>query len=343
MRLKSIRLQNIRNHTTFSCDFSSSVNVIHGKNGAGKTSILEAIYAVYCGTSFRGTDSDILAVNETWFRIDTDDDLPYSRSIIFDNRTGSKTKKITIDDKTFARLPQRFRRPIVLFTPRDLQLIDGSPARRRDYLDRIITQLNPQYGTALRRYERALLQRNKLLKQHVQQPDSYFPWNVILSETGAMIMDEREKYIAKINETITAHYQDIAPTSDIITVQHSQHAATSSELLHQYDGAFQHDSVTGSTSIGPHRHDMTIAINQRPAADVASRGEIRTIIIALKYIEANALRERFQDIPLVLLDDVYGELDSVRRQNMTHTLRENQIIVTSTDKISGVEACHIEL
>ncbi len=343
MRLQSIRLQNIRNHTAFSCEFSSAVNVIHGKNGAGKTSILEAIYAAYCGTSFRGTDSDILAANESWFRIDTGDDLPYSRSIIFDNRSGKKTKKITVDDKTFARLPQRFRRPIVLFTPRDLQLIDGPPARRRDYLNRIITQLSPQYGVFLRRYERALLQRNRLLKQHIQQPDAYFPWNVILSETGAVIISEREKYITKINELITAHYQNIAPTGDIIAVQHVQRAATPSELLNQYDRAFAHDSATGSTSVGPHRDDMVIFINKHPATDVASRGEIRTIIIALKYIEADALRQQYDDIPLVLLDDVYGELDSTRRQNITHTLKENQIIVTSTDKISGVAARHIEL
>lgn len=343
MRLTSIRLQNIRNHTTFSCDFSDSMNIIHGKNGAGKTSILEAIYAAYQGASFRSSDSDIVSADESWFRIDVVDDLPYSRRIVFDDRTGNKTKKITVDDKTFARLPQRFRRPIVLFTPRDLQLIDGSPARRRDYLNRIITQLHPVYGTVLRRYERALLQRNKLLKQHIQQLDAYFPWNVILSETGAVIMNERETYLAKINETITAHYQNIAPTHDSITVRHSHRPVTPSELLHQYESAFSHDSVTGSTSIGPHRHDMTIFLNHHPAADVASRGEIRTIIIALKYIEAAALQEQFHDNPLVLLDDVYGELDSSRRQNMTHTLQENQIVVTSTDKISGVVARHIRL
>lgn len=317
--------------------------MIHGKNGAGKTSILEAIYAAYCGTSFRGTDGDILSSNEDWFRIDTKDDLPYSRRIVFDNRTDTKTKKVTVDDKTFARLPQRFRRPIVLFTPRDLQLVDGSPARRRDYLNRIITQLNPQYGTMLHRYERALLQRNKLLKQFQQPDEAFFPWNIILSETGAMIIRERERYVAKINETITKHYETIAPTNDTIAVEYTQRAVTPSELLNQYDKAFLRDRAIGSTSVGPHRHDMTLFINHHPAADVASRGEIRTIIIALKYIEADTLHEQFDDLPLVLLDDVYGELDNIRRQNMTHTLRENQIIVTSTDKISGVSARYIEL
>ncbi len=336
MRLSKIRVQHVRNHTEFTCDFGAHMTLIHGKNGTGKTSVLEAIYMAYRGTSFKGSDNDIVTDTKRWFRVDALDESDISRRVIFDRRQERPIKEFTIDDKKFHRLPVRYKRPIVLFTPNDLRLIDGSPARRRDYLDAIISQLNPAYGPALRRYERTLLQRNKLLKNPYVTADQFFAWNIILSEAGSVIINERHAYIEHIQQRIMAHYRSIATSNDDISVEYTHTKTTPAKLLAQYEQSFERDRELGNTTIGPHRHDLVINLKHSLASDVASRGETRTIVVALKYIEAELLLETFGEYPLVLLDDVYGELDLERRRNLSHTLNDYQIIITSTDKITGL-------
>lgn len=336
MKLRRLRVQHVRNHGEFLAEFGDHATLIHGNNGTGKTSLLEAIYIAYCGISFRGSDGDILNRSNDWYRIDVSDESDLSRRIVYDNRGERGQKLFTIDDKKSARLPARYRRPIVLFTPNDLRLIDGSPARRRDYLDIVIGQLDPAYSPTLRRYERALLQRNKLLKSPALSADQLFAWNVVLSETAAYIINARHQFIVQMNERIAQQYQSIAHTDDVVSVLYTHHPTTAAKLLLQYEQSYDRDRMMGNTSIGPHRHDLEIKLRDSLADDVASRGETRTIIVAMKYIEAEMLRELFQDYPLILLDDVYGELDMDRRRNLSHTLKEYQIIITSTDKITGL-------
>ena len=335
MKLHRLSVQSVRNHTSFSCDFDERTTVIYGKNGAGKTALLEAIAIVYRGVSFRGSDKDILRDDAKWYRIDVIDDTKRPRRVFYDNRRERPIKQFIIDDKTHGRLPQKDKYPIVLFTPNDLRLIDGSPTRRRDYLDAVITQCDPHYGMMRRRYERALLQRNKLLKLPHLQPEQLFSWNVILSETGAYMIEARIAYITRINAGLTDHYRRIAKTTDVITAEYTHPHVTSQQLLSHYETATARDLATGNTSVGPHRHDLVISMRGKPAIDTASRGELRTIILAIKFIEAELLEEYCGDTPLILLDDVYGELDETRRESLSKNLSHHQIIITSTDPIKG--------
>lgn len=333
MKLHRISVKNVRNHESFVCDFSDTTTLIYGKNGAGKTAILEAISIAYRGKSFRGVDRDIMRNDQQWYRIDVEDDSGFSRQITYDARNDRPTKHFTIDDKTYGRLPQKEKYPIVLFTPDDLRMIDGSPTRRRDYLNYAISQYNPQYSTALHRYERALLQRNRLLKQPGVTTEQLFPWNIILAETGVTITNARVAFIQQLDGRLDAYYRQISSMNDNVHVRYSHATITTQALLRQYEDMSSRDIATGSTGIGPHRHDMTITIRERSAADVASRGEIRTIILAIKFIEAELFYEQFNSRPIVLLDDVYGELDGSRRRNLSTALKKNQIIITSTDNI----------
>lgn len=332
MKISSLRVQNFRNHDDGSFNFSPSTTLIYGANGAGKTSLLEAIYVAFRGASFKGVDRDIMQERRDWYRVDIVDDL-YKRTVLFDNRVGKKIKQFVVDGKKTARLPKKDKRPIILFSPDDLRLLAGSPSRRRQYLDRMIAQYDESYAHAVRRYERALLQRNKLLKMPGVTADAIFSWNVILSENGAKIIAERRRIVEYLNEALPGYYEGIASVEAAVGIEYDHAAHTPQELLHAYERSYERDRVLGSTQIGPHRHDFLVLLRDRPAADIASRGENRTLILALKYAEADILREKYDELPLILLDDVFGELDKLHRESLIRTFTDYQVIITSTDKV----------
>ena len=181
MIIRRLSVKNVRSHDEKTIDLSSNTTVITGNNGIGKTTLLEAIYIALQGTSFKGTDVEILKHNAEWYRIDLllDDDI--TRTVMFDPSRSSGKKRFIVNDKTSYRLSLRDKYPVVLFEPEDLRLLHGSPARRRQFIDYFITQIDPTYNTTLRRYDRALKQRNTLLKRDTVTNNDLFVWNVALS------------------------------------------------------------------------------------------------------------------------------------------------------------------
>lgn len=337
MKLRSVSIQNIRNHELFSCEFSDTTTLIYGKNGAGKTAILESIVIAYLGTSFRGADREVMRHAQPWYRIDATDDSGFLRQVVYDARKDRPLKRFTIDGRKYGRLPQKSKYPIVLFTPDDLRMLDGSPVRRRDYIDTTIGQFDPQYTVMRRRYERALLQRNKLVKQVNVTPEQLFSWNIMLSESGAYLINARINFLNRLNSAISDQYAHIASRRDDIQITYSHQPSSPQLLLAQYEAAANRDILNGHTSVGPHRHDMLVSLRGKPADETASRGELRTIILALKFIEAELLQDECRMQPLVLLDDVYGELDINRRESLASNFRHHQIIITSTDFVDGCD------
>lgn len=334
MKLARLRVQNYRNHQDMTCVFSPSVTTIHGLNGSGKTSLLEAIHTICRGVSFKAADGDIVRDKSDWYKVESVDTEDNTRTYLYDNRTGKRTKHYTIDNKKFARMPAQYKWPIILFTPDDLRLIDGSPARRRKYLDQILSQLDTGYAQALRRYERSLVQRNRLLKSGKANVDTLFSWDILLSQTGAYIIAARHKYIAKINEQINTQYQQIAGVHDALEVGYTlQRVPSPAQLLATLQQTVDRDILLGTTSTGPHRHDMVIMTRGRLATDTMSRGEIRTFVLALKYIEKVLLEDQSGHSPIVLLDDVFGELDQHRQQHLLGAFADNQVIITSTHSV----------
>jgi DNA replication and repair protein RecF len=182
--IKKLAVQHLRSHDVFHIEFSPEVTIITGANGSGKTSLLEAIYISLQGSSFKGSDNDVLKKDTPWWRIDISFDDTDTRVVKFDPSKVTGRKQFIIDSKTTARIPAKLKYPIVLFEPEDLRLLHGSPARRRQFIDRFISQLNPLYGPALRKYERSLKQRNNLLKNALVSNDELFAWNISLAEHG---------------------------------------------------------------------------------------------------------------------------------------------------------------
>ncbi len=334
--IQKLSVQNVRSHDAFIVEFTKNVTVITGPNGSGKTSLLESIYLALQGSSFKGGDADILKQNSPWWRIDVLHDDEAVRTIKYDPLKAYSRKQFTVDSKNTARLSPKYKHPVVLFEPEDLRLLNGSPTRRRQFIDRFISQINPLYSTTLHKYERSLKQRNNLLKKFPVDPDLLFPWDMALSETGAYIIEQRIAFIEQINNELETAYQAIAKKPDTIAIHYSHTLVgdVKQKLLQELHGRLERDKMTGSTSIGPHRHDVLFEINGSPALSTASRGEVRTILLALKFLEVDIIERLTGKKPLILLDDVFSELDITRQQSLSDTIREHQIIITSTHTVS---------
>jgi DNA replication and repair protein RecF len=328
--ISSLQVQNIRTHEQFVHALSPHVTLVTGDNGSGKTSLIEAITVALQGTSFKGTDNDLLKYQSPWWRIDIRSD-DGDRTVKFDPSKTTGRKQFIVDEKTSYRLMPIHKYPIVLFEPDDLRLLNGSPSRRRQFIDRFISQLDIEYAQALRKYDRALKQRNTLLKKTHTNTDDLFVWNVALSEYGALIMERRVQFIEKLNGELNTTYNTIAQSSDIVTMHysHTSIGTIQQKLLSELHSHLERDAMLGYTSVGPHRHDVIFRFNNMPALSVASRGEIRSIVLALKFLEVDIIEQLTEQKPIILLDDVFGELDSQRQTHLATKFYGRQIIMTS--------------
>lgn len=343
--VKKIHVLNIRSHDEYILELSPEVTIITGANGSGKTSLLEAIYLSLQGSSFKGSDGDMLKKDSPWWRIQILLEDLQDRVIKFDPTKTTSRKQFVIDSKTTARIPAKSKHPVVLFEPEDLRLLHGSPTRRRQFIDRFISQLNPLYGPSLRKYERALKQRNNLLKNAYVADDELFAWNIALADQGAYIIEQRIAFIEQINHNLSGLYQEIAGTHDEVSIHYSHTFVgdIKQKLLNELHAHLQKDKYLGNTSVGPHRHDVIFEINSSPALSTASRGEARTIVLALKFLEVDIILQLTGKQPIILLDDVFSELDATRQKLLTSQLKGHQIIITSATSHAGDELYHVEL
>jgi DNA replication and repair protein recF len=341
MILKTLRVQNFRTHSDFILEIGEKSTLISGANGSGKTSLLEAIYFALQGTSFRSSDKEILRNDgSSWFRIDLKDSKDSLRTIIFNDAVQKSKKQFLVDGNKKARLSSNLRIPVVLFEPDDLQLLSGSPTRRRNFLDYFLSQIFPSFQLALARYNKALKQRNNLLKRDNVSKDELFPWNLMLAEYGAEIISKRQDFLELLNSRIEEVYFEISGVKDEIKIDYLGEKVSKNEILAILSENIERDKILGYTNFGPHKHDIQFIFNKKPAQNVASRGENRSLVLALKFIETDILADLTSKRPIVLLDDVFSELDDDRQKLLTKHFSKYQTIITSTNEIK-VEDCKI--
>ena len=329
MIISEIRLSNFRCHSSYHLGFEEQTTLILGENGWGKTSVLEAIYLALRGKSFKAVDREILQRETEFYRVELTFSSGEKTVVVYE--AGPARRKFLVGDKGFARLPKKNRYPVVLFEPADLSLITASPTRRRDYFDRFLGQLNEAYATALSRYNKALKQRNEFLKREYVSEEELFSWNVILARYGVAIRKAREDLVSQLNDRLTGFYRGIAENRDEVRLKYESYTGETeeSEYLRLLSLDFERDRLTGHTNFGVHKDDFTFMFNGFPADGTASRGESRSIILALKFIEAELLFEVLGRKPLILLDDVFSELDETRQQALVKNFQENQVVLTS--------------
>lgn len=339
MHYTRLELTDFRSYPHYMSDFSPGVNVIVGPNGSGKTNILEALYALSHGTSWRGRDKDMVRHETEASRVNARLSDKSSRQLELNMAEPRLQKKFILNKTSIKRLQFSQKLPVVLFDPDILRTLSGSPSRRRDYLDDLLSRTHANYSVMLHRYERALAQRNELLKSSVrdsatQWQDHLFVWDIKLAEIATYLISARLKLLELFNAQLSDYYGRIANTPTNITITYSSKvdpATYSQDMIYALQRNLSADRLRGFTSFGPHRDDISIQINGYPAADVASRGEMRSIMLAMKLIEVDTLKDIFGSQPLLLLDDVFSELDAGRRNMLVSVMKETQTIITTTD------------
>lgn len=309
--ISRVRLQNFRKHQDFQATFQPGTTIITGPNGSGKTSLIEAIHIAIQGKSWRSDFTEMIKNDQDsdWWRLDIDFSDGEKRTVKFiDNK-----KSFIINDQSYTRLPARLKKPVILFEPSDLQLLYGSPNRRRTFFDRFIAQVDPTHAVTLRRFERVLSQRNNLLKQGTSR-SNLFVWDIQFADLAEKIITARTAWIKKIGARVTEHYQAIASTNDEISLGYSTSHKTRQAVLSQLDEEYALNLPF--TRSGPQTHDVKIKINNHDAKTTASRGENRTIIFAILYSMVELANRELGSNVYLLFDDIDSELDSTHRKNL---------------------------
>lgn len=340
-----LNLKNFRSYQDDSFEFGKGVNIIVGPNASGKTNLLEAILMICLGSSYRVKDLDVIRFNQPWTRLDSD--TPDGKRILIiekvnkDNTVNNLSsvgqttkKKYVINDVEYRRLVINKTLPVVVFEPDHLRLLSGGPERRRDYLDNLLEQTVTGFSKLRRDYKRTLLQRNKLLKTPGVNDSDFFVWNVRLSEIGGQIVRYRIDIIENLKNRITDLYQELSNSETKVKLKYSSKCnldSYSTNLLTNLERNLEQDRFRGFTSFGPHRDDLEVSISEHLASLSASRGETRTILLALKILELKILKQSRNKKPILLLDDVFSELDGSRRKALTNYLKDYQTFITTTD------------
>jgi DNA replication and repair protein RecF len=355
LNVDKIRLINFRNFKDASFNFHSSLNIFIGDNAQGKTNVIESIYTLLRGNSYRAKeDSNLInwsekesyilgevSKNKEKFQINI-----LLQDIDRINSLPKKAKKIIKVNKKYRQkswLTKRFTP--VIFTPEDLQIIKSSPSVRRKFLDEVIINLNPIYERYLRDYSRVLFQRNMLLKSIESKSNleqHLTVWDQKIVEIGSMIIRYRVKTLQIMNQKVKIIHQLMTKNQEVLKLKYNSNILTSfSEDNEEIGNIFEQklsqakeqDLRLKVTTVGPHRDDYFIMNNLVDLGIYGSQGQQRTAVLALKMAELELLKEKDREYPPLLLDDVLSELDSERRLFLMKIIKERplQTFITSID------------
>ena len=333
--LTDIRLQNYRSYKDASFEFSQAVNIIVGPNASGKTNLLESIL-INCGeSSYRAKDIELISHASDWAKIDCHTNEDIDRTIKLVRNLDNLEKTYVIGGQELKRISMQKTIPAVLFEPNHLNILTESPDSRRNFLDDLLEKIVPGFKETRKQYKRVLYQRNTLLKTGYSNANkNIFVWNLRLSDLGENIYSHRIKLIELINKSATEIYNSLANKKydiefNYVTKINNKNYSTS--LIKKLEDNIKTDCERGFTAYGPHRDDFTVLINGHIAEESASRGEMRTLMLVCKVIEMRIIENSRGVKPIILLDDVFSELDGSRRKALTGFLKEYQSFITTTD------------
>ena len=331
MVIKKIYLENFRNYEKQEINLNENINVFYGNNAQGKTNILEALYYSALGRSFRTyKDSELIRFGKDSSKID----ILYEKNNreneieIVLNKSEKKIVKINgIKINKSSELIGNLN--IVIFSPDDILILKQSPSLRRKFLDILISQLKPNYVHVLSEYNKVLEQRNALLKS--KNVDTIEIWNEQLADLNEKIFNYRKYYIEKIQEKLLMIHPRVTNERENIKIVYKTKFEDREKFLNLLEKNLTFDLYKGYTSIGAHRDDFEIYINDNMLNVYGSQGQHRTAILSLKIAELEILKEQIGENPVLLLDDVTSELDLERIRLIFSKIQDYQVFITCTD------------
>lgn len=342
MQILNLKLLNFRNYAKLELDFNPSKNIIIGQNGMGKTNIVEAIYVLAFTKSFRGSKEDVVIRNNC--------DLTRVEGTIQDKYKNdykviikSTGKKVKINNTNIDKISDYLSNiNIVLFTSEDLKLIKDTPNTRRKLINIELSQFSNDYLKILTYYNKVLKQRNSYLKTLYLNSNASLEYLNILTdqliELGIKVHQYREDFINKISEYIEDNYLKITGKSNLKLVYNSDfNNKTKEEIKKSYLKEQQRDIILGKTNLGIHRDDYDFSLNGYSLKDYGSEGEQKNAVISLKMAEINIFKNEKGVVPILILDDLFSELDEEKINNILSFISDDiQTFVTTTelDKVS---------
>ena len=350
MYIEKIRLRNFRNYQELELTPHPGVNLLFGQNGSGKTNLLEAIHYCALGRSHRTSqDREVVRKGEAAGAcgVTVTGDGGRSEIAVRLMPGDAHRKQVFVDRKRAARLSELMGRVrVVIFSPEDLSLVKEGPSGRRRYADMLLSQLNPPYFVALQQYQKALDQRNAILRAGRQSGalpgDLLDAFEEAMARQCALIIPLRRELIGQVAELAAEKYAGICGRPQERFRMRYQCCAEEADPAEQLRDLWrrqrQEDLLRGVTSSGIHREDIALSLNDREMKLFASQGQIRTAALSMKLAQLELFRLRTGEPPVLLLDDVMSELDMTRRTHLLGELTGVQTFVTCTDE-SDLDGC----
>ncbi len=361
MIIKTLDIKNFRNYSSLTLELNDRLNIIYGQNGQGKTNLLESIYLLGFTNSHRSFTSENLIKSgeeKSIIKGKLIKDISYNLEIDL-----TKTKKqVKIDDKVVTKITDYIEKMnVIIFSSEDLDLIKGSPGERRKYFNLELSQLSVNYYSALNDFNKLLKLRNEYLKElslDVQIDLNYF--NVLtdyLVNKSIFIYQMRSKFVEKLNKICPPIFEEIANIKGFnikyhpsVELKNFDKETIKKSLEDAYSNHLDKEIKLKSTLYGPHRDDFSFNIEDNNLREFGSQGQQKMAIIALKLSEIEVFKDFKQTSPIILLDDVFSDLDNTKKNNLlNHIKGEMQVIITTTDLdsidkklLSKAKLIHIE-
>jgi len=344
MQIETLKLKNFRNYKELMLNPHPGVNLFFGRNGSGKTNLLEAVHYCSLGRSHRISNDANVVKNGEAFALS---------SVSIQNMLGKREiavrfhpdevqkKTILIDQKKIAKFSDMMGcLRCVIFSPEDLGLIKEGPSLRRRYLDMMISQISKGYFIALQQYRTGMDQRNAVIRNLKTNGTGSLSilsaFEETMAEPAAVIIRERRKIISILSDIATETYQRISDTDEVFKLAYHSSVKEENDIAETLCRLFREnredDIRMGFTSVGPHRDDLILSLNRNQMKQFASQGQIRTAALSMKLSQMKILRDLSGEEPVLLLDDVMSELDRKRRACLIGEISDFQTFITCADR-----------
>lgn len=338
VQLTRLHITNFKNIAEADLSFSPNINALLGDNGMGKSNLLDAIYYLsFCKSFTSLPDAGIVRAGETFTMMQGDYLRRGTEEQVAFGYAAGKRKSFKRGGKEYSRLSQHIGLfPLVLVSPADMELVGGGTECRRKFIDMLISQTDATYLNHLIRYNSALQQRNRLLRDHIADPNLYIAVEMTMEMSAEYITNARREITQRLRDTFIRHYRDIARTQETPGIEYRSALDMSGrrycELL---DESRRRDEIVGHTTTGPHRDDLELTLDGMAVKNTASQGQSKTFTIALRLAQYEFMHEATRMRPLLLLDDIFDKLDSRRVANIVEIVNRDifgQIFITDTNR-----------